>query len=102
MAFTNCNSPLDLLFQKYIRYKHHQENFLESLANEIIPFGLRIKKAPGIVPVTEDFHIKWNEIWKGTERKLIEFLLVESEESYSENPVRGRKFSEFIKVSRKC
>ena len=40
--------------------------------------GLHIKKAPGIVPVN-DFHIKWNEILKGTERKLIELLLVESE-----------------------
>ena len=79
MAFTNCNSHLDLLFQKGIRYKHHHENFQESLANGITPFGLRIKKAPGIVPVTEDFHIKWNDILKGAERKLIELLLIESE-----------------------
>ena len=35
MAFTNCNSHLDLLFQKGIRYKHHHENFQESLANEL-------------------------------------------------------------------
>ena len=55
------------------------ENFQKSLANGITPFGLRIKKALGIVPVTEDFHIKWNEILKGAERKLIELLLVESE-----------------------
>ena len=79
MAFTNCNSPLDLLFQKGIRYKHHQEKFQESLANGVTPFGLRVKKAPGIVPVTDDFHTKWNEILKGAERKLIEPLLVESE-----------------------
>ena len=79
MAFTNCNSHLDLLFQKGIRYKHHHENFQESLANGITPFGLCMKKTPGIVPVMEDFHIKWNEILKGAERKLIELLLVESE-----------------------
>ena len=41
--------------------------------------GLHIKKAPGIVPVMDDFYIKWNEILKGTEGKLIELLLVKSE-----------------------
>ena len=46
--------------------------------------GLHIKKAPGIVPVMDDFHIKWNEILKGTERKLIELLLVESEKVLTE------------------
>ena len=40
---------------------------------------MRIKKAPGIVPVIKDFHVKWNEILKGTKRKLIDFVLVESE-----------------------
>ena len=55
IAFTNCNSLLDLLFLKSIRHKHHQENFRESLADEITPFGLRVKKALGVVPVTEDF-----------------------------------------------
>ena len=79
MTFANCNSNLDLLFQKGIMYKHHDENFQESLANGITPFGLRVKKAPGIVPVTEDFNVKWNEILKGAERKLTELLLVESE-----------------------
>ena len=70
MAFTNCNSHLDLLFQKGIRYKHHHENFQESLANGITPFGLRIKKAPGIVPVTEDFHIKWNGYFERCRKKV--------------------------------
>ena len=40
---------------------------------------MHIKKAPGIVPVTKVFHIKWNKILNGTERKLIELLIVESE-----------------------
>ena len=40
---------------------------------------MRIKKATGIVPVTEDLQIKWNVILKATERKLIELLLAESE-----------------------
>ena len=69
---------MDLFFQKGIRYKHYQENFRQSLANGITLFGLLIKRVPGIASVTEDFHIKWNEILKGTERNLIELLLVES------------------------
>ena len=60
-------------------YKHHPEIFRKSLASGITPFGLRIKKALGTALATEDFHIKWNEISKGTELKLIELLLVESE-----------------------
>ena len=71
------------ILQTSSRYKHHQENFRKILANGITPYGLRIKKTMGIVPVTEDFHIKWNEILKGTERKLIELLLVESEKVIS-------------------
>ena len=39
---------------------------------------MRIKKTPGIVPVTENFHMKWNETLKGTEKKLIELFPVES------------------------
>ena len=75
MVFTH----LDLHFQKGIRYNYCQENFREGLANGITPFALRIKKAPGIVPVTEDLQIKWNVILKATGRKLIELLLAESE-----------------------
>ena len=45
MDFTNCNSLLDLLFQKCIRYKHHQENFREILANGITPFGFANKES---------------------------------------------------------
>ena len=41
---------------------------------------MHIKKAPGtIVLVTEDFHIKLNEILKDTKRKLTELLMVEYE-----------------------
>ena len=79
MAFTNCNPHLDVLYPMSIRYKHHEDNLWESLANETTPFSLHIKKAPGIVTVTEDFHIKWNGILKSTERNLIKLLLVESE-----------------------
>ena len=47
--------------------------------NNVTPFGLCIKKAPAIVPVNEDFHIKWQKILKSAEKELIELLLLESE-----------------------
>ena len=79
MVYIEGNSHLDLLFQKALRYEHHRENFRESLSNNVTPFGLRIKKAPAIVPVNEDFHIKWQKILKSAEKELIELLLLESE-----------------------
>ena len=62
MVYIERNSHLDLLFQKALRYEHHRENFKESVSNNVTPFGLCIKKAPAIVPVNEDFHIKWQKI----------------------------------------
>ena len=79
MVYIERNSHLDLLFQKALRYEHHRENFKESLSNNVTPFGLRIKKAPAIVPVNEDFHIKWQKILKSAEKELIELMLLESE-----------------------
>ena len=79
MVYIESNSHLNLLFQKVLRYEHHRENFRESLSNNVTPFGLRIKKAPAIVPVNEDFHIKWQKILKSAEKELIELLLLESE-----------------------
>ena len=79
MVYIERNWHLDLLFQKRLRYEHHRENFKESLSNNVTPFGLRIKKAPAIVPVNEDFHIKWQKILKSAEKELIELLLLESE-----------------------
>ena len=97
MAFTNCNSHLDLLFQKGIRYEHHQKDFREILPNGITPFGLRIQKAPGIVTATEDFHIKSNEILKGTGSWI--------RKCYSDlnclPTARGRQFNK-CKLSRQC
>ena len=79
MVSIDHNSHLDLLFQKTLRYEYHRENFKEILSNNITPFGLCIKKAPAIVPVNKDFHIKWQKIFKSAEKELIELLLLESE-----------------------
>ena len=73
------NTPLNLLFQKALRYEHHQKNFKESLSNDVTPFGLHIKKTPATETVNEDFHMKWHSILKNAEKQLIELLLFESE-----------------------
>ena len=59
MAGIDGNTHLDLLFQKALRYEHHQKNFKESLLSDVTPFGLRIKKTPAIETVHEGFHMKW-------------------------------------------
>ena len=79
MVYIERNSHLDLLFQKALRYEHHREYFKESLSNNVTPFRLCIKKAPAIVPINEDFHIKWQKILKSAEKELIELMLLESE-----------------------
>ena len=79
MAGIDGNTHLDLLFQKALRYEHHQKNFKESLLSDVTPFRLRIKKAPGIEIVHEDFHMKWHGILKNAEKQLMELLLFESE-----------------------
>ena len=53
-------SYLDLLIQKSMRYKHHKENYIQSiyklhLEQGILPSGLQIKKKPAFLPVLVDF-----------------------------------------------
>lgn len=61
MAFTNCNPHLDVLYPMSIRYKHHEDNLWESLANETTPFSLHIKKAPGIVTYRRfSYKMEWD------------------------------------------
>ena len=49
-------TKLDHLLQKSIRYKHHYENYKESLELDLIPACLKIKKLPAITPVTTNFY----------------------------------------------
>ena len=79
MADIDGYTHLDLLFQKALRYEHHQKNFKESLSNDVTPFGLCSKKTPAIETVNDDFHMKWHSILKNAEKQLIELLLFESE-----------------------
>ena len=72
-------SDFDLLLQKSLQYKHHKENYLHSLEHRIIPSGLKINKKPAFIPVSNDFAERWNKILRSAEEKLVNLLLLESD-----------------------
>ena len=72
-------SHLDLLLQKSLQYKHHKENYLYSLEHGIILSGLKINKKPAFIPVSNDFTERWNNILRSAEEKLVNLLLLESD-----------------------
>ena len=51
MVLSGWNAYLDLLYQKSIRYQHHQKHYVTSLLEGLIPSGLWIKKRPTFKPV---------------------------------------------------
>ena len=67
-GFTN----LDILLQKSFRYQHHYKNYEESIALDLIPKGLQIKKSLAFEPLSKDFSIKWNNIFGDAERNQVE------------------------------
>ena len=67
-------TKLDHLLQKSIRYKHHYENYKESLELDLIPSGLKIKKLPGHTPVTPNFYSEWNKVLHTAEKELVNLL----------------------------
>ena len=68
-------TKLDHLLQKSIRYKHHYENYKESLELDLIPAGLKIKKLPAFTP---NFYSEWNQVLHKAEKELVNLLLIES------------------------
>ena len=69
MNLNDCyTTKLGHLLQKSIRYKHHYENYKESLELDLIPAGLKIQKLPAITPIIPNFYSEWNEV----KRKLVE------------------------------
>ena len=42
-------------YNKKLHYKHHNENFKESILCDITSFGLQIKKNPGINVISSEF-----------------------------------------------
>ena len=71
-------SETDILYQDSIRYSHHKENYLRSLQEGIPPVGLKLKKKPAFVAISEDFQTKWNEVLHTAEINLVQILNVES------------------------
>lgn len=74
MANIDGDAHLDLSFQKGLsfKYEHHQENFKESISNDVTPFGLHNKMTAEIATVNEKFHMKWYSILKNTDKQLSE------------------------------
>ena len=69
---------LDILLQKSFRYQHHYKNYEKSIALDLIPKGLKIKKRHAFEPISKDFNNKWNNMLWDAERNLVELLLSES------------------------
>ena len=79
MVLNDGNSYLDHLFQKSLRYNHHKENYKISLEEGITPTGLKLRKDPAFLPLTDGFQQKWDVILFNAEKNLVELLLVETD-----------------------
>ena len=55
MVLNNDFSHFNHLFQKSLCYNHHKENYKITLAEEVIPTGLKLRKDPAFFPVTDEF-----------------------------------------------
>ena len=53
----------DKIYQRKLRYEHHQENYQSSLQHSITLFGLQLKKRAQIETISEDFPTKWSNIF---------------------------------------
>lgn len=73
----NLLSRTDILFQKSVRYKYHKGNYLKSLKEGIVPRGLKLRKEPAFVPVSEDFKSKWKRVLWNAEINLVKLFLSE-------------------------
>ena len=67
------------IYNKKLRFEHRNENFNKSILCDITPFGLRIKKNPGINVTSSDFMNRWNLALKIVESSLVELLREETE-----------------------
>ena len=70
---------LHIFLQKLLRYKHHSENYIQNLEENVIPSGLKINKKPAFAPISENFMIKWKNILRIAEEVLVQLLLTESQ-----------------------
>ena len=70
------------IYQRMLRYKHHHENYKNSLLNNITPPGLQLYKKAPKKTVSEDFSVKWTNVLCNAERNLVQLLLKESQLIY--------------------
>ena len=97
MVLPEVNSQsLDWFFQKLLRYEHYAENYKLAVDQQIIPFGLRINKAPAIQPISEDFYDQWNTILYDSEKRLVRLLLEETQKVVEETRT---EFNENLEVN---
>ena len=68
---------MDILLQKSLRFKHHRENYIQSLEKKVIPSGLKINKKPAFAPISQDFMNNWKNILRRAEYSLVQLLLTE-------------------------
>ena len=72
-------SQLYILLQKSLRYKHHRENYIQSLEEKVTPSGLKIIKNPAFALISEDFMINWKNMLTRAKESLVQLLLTESQ-----------------------
>ena len=65
-------------YQCILHNEHHQENYKNSLLNDITPYGLQLKKHAQIETISEDFSVKLLNVLHEAERKLVNLLLEET------------------------
>ena len=79
MVLKDGNPYLDYLFQTSLRYNNHKENYKVSLEEGVTPTGLKLRKDPAFLPVTDGFQQKWDTILFNAEKNLVDLLLVETD-----------------------
>ena len=45
-------NEVDLLYQAVLKYQHHDENYMESLAEDVLSNGLQLKKKVAISSIS--------------------------------------------------
>ena len=103
MVLNDGNSYLDHLYQKSLRYNHHK-NYKISLEEGVTPTGLKLRKDPAFLPVTDGFQQKWDAILFNAEKNLAELLLVETDSvikklEFDFNKELKRQFSDSVQES---
>ena len=83
----------DRIYQRMLRYEHHQES---SLQHGITPFDLQLKKHPQIETISEDFPTKCSNILYDAGRKLVNLLLDETKVMHKK---MENGFDEVLKIS---